>query len=80
MELITVIIEIIIISKYKMNLTKYKNKMSSATIIITLAVALVIGLIVVPAIEQAHAGCERGAAANKSLLKSKGRCFKEGTF
>ena len=48
---------------------------------ITLAVAMfVTGLIVVPAMEEADAGCERGAAGSFAFNASKGRCFDRGTF
>jgi hypothetical protein len=64
-----------------MNLTIWKSKYKSSVYNYNLlSCSDSIGLIDVPAIEQAHAGCERGAAANKSLLKSKGRCVDEGTF
>jgi hypothetical protein len=54
--------------------------------IIALVAALaVLGLVMVLvaqnlAIQEAEAGCERGKAVNKSLEKSNGRCFDQGTF
>jgi hypothetical protein len=31
-------------------------------------------------IQEAEAGCERGAAVNRSLERSNGKCFDRGTF
>jgi hypothetical protein len=55
-----------------------------AVIAIVAALALV-GLVMVLvanslAIQEAEAGCERGAAVNRSLERSNGRCFDRGTF
>ena len=51
-------------------------KTTTITIAIALAVAVfVTGLIVVPAMEEADAGCERGAAPSTAVNASQGRCF-----
>ncbi len=60
------------------------NNTTFAVIAIVSARAL-LGLVMVLvannlAIQEAEAGCERGAAVNKSLEKSSGRCFDRGTF
>jgi hypothetical protein len=56
-------------------------KTTTITIAIALAVAVfVTGLIVVPVMEEANAGCERGAAGSFAFNASKGRCFDRGTF
>jgi hypothetical protein len=55
-----------------------------ALIAVVAALALLGGVMVLVAnnlaIQEAEAGCERGGAVNKSLEKSKGRCFDRGTF
>lgn len=56
-------------------------KITTITIAIALAVAVfVTGMIVVPAMEEADAGCERGGAPSTAFNASKGRCFDRGTF
>jgi hypothetical protein len=60
------------------------NNTTFAVIAIVSALAL-LGLVMVLvannlAIQEAEAGCERGKAVNKSLEKSNGRCFDQGTF
>jgi hypothetical protein len=56
-------------------------KTTTITIAIALAVAVfVTGLIVVPAMEEADAGCERGGGLPLAFNASKGRCFDRGTF
>jgi hypothetical protein len=42
-------------------------------------VVIVLAVVTIP-VQEAEAGCERGAAVNKSLEKSNGRCFDRGTF
>jgi hypothetical protein len=61
------------------------QKITSIAIIAIVAALGVLGVVVVLAVvtipvQEAEAGCERGAAVNKSLEKSKGRCFDRGTF
>jgi hypothetical protein len=56
-------------------------KTTTITIAIALAVPVfVTGLIVVPAMEEADAGCERGTAGSFAFNASKGRCLDRGTF
>jgi hypothetical protein len=45
-----------------------------------LGVVTVVAVDLVLSIQEAEAGCERGRAVNKSLEKSNGRCFDQGTF
>ncbi len=49
-------------------------------IISALALFGVVAVTVIVIAPQAEAGCERGAAVNKSFEKSHGKCFDRGTF
>jgi hypothetical protein len=44
-----------------------------------LGVVIVLAVVTIP-VQEAEAGCERGAAFNQSFAKSKGKCFDRGTF
>ncbi len=62
-----------------------QNNNNQLTIIAIVAALAVLGLVMVLvaqnlALQEAEAGCERGRAVNKSLEKSNGRCFDQGTF
>ena len=46
---------------------------------IAFGVIVVVDMVIFPILE-AEAGCEKGLAVNKSLEKSKGKCFDQGTF
>jgi hypothetical protein len=48
-------------------------------ILALLGVAIVLAVMTIPT-QEAEAGCERGRAVNKSLEKSNGKCFDQGTF
>ncbi len=60
--------------------------MNQTTIVLLLvAILAVLGVVIVLAVmtipvQQAEAGCERGAAAGHALNQSKGRCFDRGTL
>ncbi len=49
-------------------------------IVLAFGVFLIVGLLIIPAIEQAQAGCERGNAGSFAFNQSKGRCFDRGTI
>ncbi len=55
-----------------------------AVIAIVAALAMLGGVMALVAnnlaIQEADAGCERGAAVNRSFERSSGRCFDRGTF
>jgi hypothetical protein len=60
------------------------NNTTLAVIAVLAALAL-LGVVMVLvannlAIQEAEAGCERGAGVNKSFVKSNGKCFDRGTF
>ncbi len=44
-----------------------------------LGVVIVIAVMTIPT-QEAEAGCERGAAVNRSFERSSGRCFDRGAF
>ena len=50
--------------------------------LLALGVFLIAGLLVVPAIKEANAGCENGnlGTVNNTILKSRGKCLDRGTF
>jgi hypothetical protein len=58
--------------------------MNTTIVVIAILAALaLLGAVAVTVLTiapEAEAGCERGPAVNKSLEKSKGRCFDQGTF
>ncbi len=61
-----------------------QNNNQLALIAIVAALAL-LGLVMVLvannlALQEAEAGCERGAAGSHAFNQSKGRCFDRGTF
>jgi hypothetical protein len=61
-----------------------QKTMSIAIIAIVAALAL-LGVVIVLAVvtipvQEAEAGCERGAGFNQSFPKSNGKCFDRGTF
>ena len=62
-----------------------EEKTVSIAIIAIVAALALLGLVMVLvannlAIQEAEAGCERGAAGSHALNQSKGRCFDRGTF
>jgi hypothetical protein len=62
----------------------YKQQTSMAVIAIVAALGI-LGLVMVLvannlALQEAEAGCERGAAGSHAFNQSKGRCFDRGTF
>jgi hypothetical protein len=64
--------------------TREERNVSIAMIAIVAALG-VLGVVVVIAamtipVQEAEGECERGAAANRSLEKSNGKCFDRGTF
>jgi hypothetical protein len=65
---------------------KDSQKTMSTAIIATIVAALgVLGVVIVLAVltipvQEAEAGCERGAAGGHAFNASKGRCFDRGTF
>jgi hypothetical protein len=60
--------------------------MNAQKTLVIFALLAVLGVVTVVAvdmllsIQEAEAGCERGPAVNKSLEKSKGKCFDRGIF
>ncbi len=62
-----------------------EEKTATVAIIAIVAALAVLGLVMVLvannlALQEAEAGCERGAAVNRSFERSNGRCFDRGTF
>jgi hypothetical protein len=62
-----------------------KSRTTSIAIIAIVAALGVLGVVIVLAVvtlpvQEAEAGCERGAGVNKSFVKSNGKCFDRGTF
>jgi hypothetical protein len=62
-----------------------EEKTVSIAIIAIVAALGVLGVVIVLAVmtipvQEAEAGCERGAAVNRSLERSNGKCFDRGTF
>ncbi len=61
------------------------NNISSLAVIAIVASLALLGIVIVLAVmtipvQEAEAGCERGAAGSHAFNQSKGRCFDRGTF
>jgi hypothetical protein len=48
-------------------------------ILVLLGVVIVLAVLTIP-VQEAEAGCERGAGVNKAIQQSNGKCFDRGTF
>jgi hypothetical protein len=64
---------------------KHEERNVSIAIIAIVAALSLLGVVMVLvannlAIQEAEAGCERGAAGSHALNQSKGRCFDRGTL
>ncbi len=70
---------------HTMKYRSMEEKTAAITIIAIVAALALLGLVMVLvannlALQEAEAGCERGAGFNRSIEKSNGRCFDRGTF
>jgi hypothetical protein len=68
-----------------MDKNSQKTTTASIAIIAIIAALALLGVVVVMVavtipLQEAEAGCERGAGFNQSFPKSKGKCFDQGTF